>query len=564
MCPWKVFGVWVGIGLLVLYCFMIFLDLPSPAGTTYRQDLPASELAYWDAKPVPGAVPAPHWWNKAQGLRGWSVFPEGWSWPKLGLAPLTHWLALLGLVIVGSAGLWLLQRWPRHGWWPTALKLAALVLFAYALQLGTLWLKGSSPLQLLLDRVLDPDFSGYLTSALRVDRLAAYFSEYDHTLGSADWCSHCKSHMPGPVLFYWLDLRLVRLLPVNWQGVIAQKLLVVGHIRPPDLASDGIIVAVLGGHALLLMGAAITIPLYFLARFLAGGDVALPLAGLGAVVPAAELMSPEFDQFYGTLAALALYAGLRGLGAPRSAGQWGLCAGLLVAFGLFWTLFLGIVIGALILLLLPAVAGVMGPASGNTRTTMLPLPAWSTLRWLLGLGLGAGVPWLLLWAVGHMHLVSILESLLTAQLHGITRMRPYVPWIAFNLVDFLQFLGLPLVATILFTMGRRSDGASPVAQRWAATGAAGWIGWGPVHRLALLATSANIFAVLFWGILLGLDVTGTVRAEVSRLWIPLAPLALLAVFHAAGRNQLSSRQIYGILVAQLAICLVIGGNWLTP
>src|SRR6266480_6617007 len=135
---WRQPGSAILIILFAIYCLAIFLDLPPPAGNKYRQDIPVSVLIDWGATPNPNGLSAAHWWYKTQALRGWSMNPEGWAWPKLVPAPLLHWLAILALGILGAAALhWLERRRaqrPSHG---AMLALVALIVFAYALQLGT-------------------------------------------------------------------------------------------------------------------------------------------------------------------------------------------------------------------------------------------------------------------------------------------------------------------------------------------------------------------------------------------------------------------------------------------
>jgi hypothetical protein len=514
--------------MLVLYGTAIVLDLPTPAGTRYEQNLPASELAKWHATPNPTAEPAAHWWDKLQGLRGWSVVPEGWFWPKLPPPPLAPWLALLGLALLGIAGLRLVEghaaRGRRRVIW---LALLALLAFGYTFQLGALWLKSPNVEQLLVDRITDANFTGYFTSALETDSVSAFFSNYDRTIISPNWCGHCRTHPPGPVLFYWLGLKGVGQVPLSLQQTLAGIL--AGAPRP-DLSPAATIVASLGAHMILLSAAAVVFPLYGLARRLAGQELALPLAALGTVVPALVLMSPEFDQLYGTLAAGLVYLGVRGLQASHNNLWWGFGAGLFFAFSTYWSFGMLILAAPLVLLLVAAMAGRVG----------WRLPRRAALSWLLGLSLGSGLPWALLWSIGGFHLVSVLQTVRREQLGGITAIRPYDAWVVVNKLDFLQFLGLPLTVAALVTLVRR---------------------W---RRGAFQLQNLNVFGLIFWVVLVLLDLSGTTRGEVSRVWIPLMPLAFLGVFHAARLGQLTASHVHALLGAQFVICVLIAGNWLTP
>ena len=556
--------------LLAVYGVAIFLDLPSPAGNRYEQALPAKVLAQWSVVPSPGAQPAPHWWSKGQGLRGWSVFPEGWSWPKQLPAPLSRWIAAIGLGLAGAVSLPLLERRARRRRRriPTQ-ELAALSGFAYLLQLVMLWFKAPNVEALVDERIADPVFSGYLTSALHVDRIDAFFTRYSSTIRSLAWCSHCRTHPPGPVLFYWVPLQVVERLPVAWQASAARLALAggtissVGMTPAAGMAPAETVVAALGAHAILLGAALIVFPLYGLARLLAGDEHALALAALGAVLPAVALMSPEFDQLYGTFAATLLLIGLTGLAARGGTGLWGFAAGLFLAFCLFWSIGLAVLAAPLAAFALIKVAGLAGNRATSGEGAGFADRLRGAIYWLAGFAVGVVLPWALLWYFGDFQPLAVMRSALAEHLGGITAVRPYLPWVVYNVVDFLQFLGLPVVIVTLLTLAsRHAESASSTGHLQPnCPHASAASSWRPVTNLA---ANLNAYGVVFWGFIIGLDLSGTTRAEVGRLWIPFTPLALLAVFHAVGRGRLGGLQVYALLVAQLAVCLLIGANWLTP
>jgi hypothetical protein len=466
-----------------------------------------------------------------QGLRGWSVFPEGWSWPKLSPAPLARWVPLVVLGLIGLLAFpWLERRSRRTSPW---LALASLVAFAYALQFGALWVKSSNPEQLLLDRIMDVDFTGYLQSALHTPSISAFFGDYPETIHGSDWCNHCRTHPPGPVLIYWLAIRGAESVPPAWQETILQALPVGPYADlPPAAVLAGAGVA----HMIPLAAALMVLPLYGLARQLASPERAVGLAALGAVVPAVVLMSPEFDQFYGALSAVLLYVVITGLRQTHGFLLWGVGAGVLLTFGIFWSLGLLVLAGPAVVLALAAVFGLVplpvSPGLEKLQPRRLPLSAASA--WLLGFGAGALLPWFVAGMTGLFHPLTVLGEIRYAQFGGITAMRPFGPWAVVNLIDFFQFLGLPLAITALLVLVR--------------------------GRHAHL----NLFAFLFWGVVLFLEVSGATRAEVGRLWIPIVPLALTSLYYAAGHGGLSASGVRALLASQYAICVVIAGNWLTP
>jgi hypothetical protein len=501
-------------------------------------------LAVWMDWPPPTAdryagaagVGAPIW-AKAQALRGWGTYPDGWFWPLIAPAPPERWALLLGVGLLTGLALWRWERRPPSGGGATALAVAGLVLAGYLLQLGGLWLKHPNPNQLLLDRITNKAFTGYFSTALESPDISRFFVRYADELARTDpgrLCGHCRTHPPGPVLAYWLPLHAVEALPAPRQQALAAGLVAALRVTPPALPPAAIVVAILAGHALLLAGALIVVPLYGLARRLAGGKRALPLAALGLTLPAVLLMNPEFDQLLATLAVALLYVALCGLEAGRRAGWWGLGAGLLFALCLFWSFGLAVLAVPLGVMALAAAARAWrGPRAAP------PAPEGSAagmrlLRWACGVAVGAAAPWLVYWVGGHVDLPRVLQITSGVHLEGITVLRPYAPWVVFDLVDALQFLGLPVAVASLLTLWRRRD-------RW-----------------------LNRYGLLFWGVLLALDLSGTARAEVGRLWMFLMPLALMGLYGAAGHGLIGRRQVWGLLGAQFVACVLIGARWMTP
>jgi hypothetical protein len=359
------------------------------------------------------------------------------------------------------------------------------------------------------------------------------------------------------VLFYWFTLHDTDDLPPLWLQDLDQFVIRLANMNVPALSAEEIVTAWLSAHVILLGAAAIVIPLYGLARRLGKPELALPLAALGVVVPGLILMSPEFDQLYGTFAAALLYLSLRGLATPRRNGRWGLVAGLLFAFCLYWSFGLAVLALPLGVLALAAARGWLQQINTTSRQPMNHLPLGAVFRWLVGVGLGSGMPWLALWTLGGFHLLAVLRIASRAQLDGITAVRPYGPWLVFNLVDYLQFAGLPLIiATVLTLVWQRSPAAGITPENRETIESC------PTTYRRLI--ELNIYGFLFWGLLVTLDVSGTSRAEVARLWIFLTPLALMAIYHAAGRGRLKVGHIHALLAAQFVVCLLIGGNWLTP
>ena len=558
----KKYTIAVCVAGLFLYGLAISLDLPRPAGSRYQQNLPNNVLIEWGAVPSASAVPAPNWLDKTQGLRGWSNNPEGWNWAKLGPIPAFHWFLLILLGVLGGIGLVVLERRQDHH--PNRVPAAALlilILFSYVFQLLALQMKSTNPEQLLLNRVADNSFTGYFNSALRFDHLNDYFSNYVSTLKNPAYCSHCKTHPPGPELFYWSIHQMVNALPVSWQELIFGDLNKFEQLKSNGLSVQDVMVALAGANIILLLAATIVIPLYGIGRRLGSSKFALPLASLGVVIPGIVLMSPEFDQIYAVFSAWLLYLAIRGLTASTGRFLWGLAAGLLFAFCLFWSIGLAVLAIPLILFVPVALRGQLVRKTSGAEQDSIRLTPGSALRWLLGLSLGCAIPWILLICFGRFPILDLARAVRNNHLHGVTEIRPYFPWLVFNLVDFIQFLGIPLAfTTFLLLIKPVKRDQTRILYTSSFQSGLGRIGF--IFEWILART--NIYSVIFWLVIFALNLSGVTRGEVGRLWIFLMPIALLPLFDAAGRGQLTSRQLHFVILSQFFVCLLIGGNWLTP
>ncbi len=497
-----------------------------------------------------GPVPPGSWWLEFQGLRGWKTFAQGgWSWPVVASPPFRRWLPMLLVAGAVLAVVVLFER--RRGWlrgWETAVALLLLVAGGYGLELAALYLKNVHPSQLLYDRIVNFGFTGYFSSALSIHDGSTLSSGYLAALQQPGrLCFHCVSHPPGPILFFWLPWRALEGLPLAAQASLARWAGEFLHVGYGGMAPAAAIVAMLSPHAMLLLAALVVLPLYGLARLLGGPEQALRGAAAGIALPGLIVMSPELDQVYATFTAGVLLLLLLGVARPRQALRWGFLAGLAWSFGLYFSLALEVVLAPLAFLVLAAILGFHATGDGERRT----------LRWL-GLWLGALVagvvaPWIALRLAGHFDILAVIAECKHKHMSGWTEHLPKRPWMLYDLVDFSQFLGVPLAAFSLLTLVRTSP-------RRGATAPGPW----PVRWAGWIADRVNLYALLFWAVVAVLDLSGLTRGEVGRLWIFLGPLALLGVYHGFAQPRRDGPRFDALLVSQLAVLALIAGRWSTP
>ena len=500
------------------------------------------------------------WWP---GLRGWRNYPEGWTWPLYPAPPPERFGPVLGWIAFVGALLWLAERRIATGpgaRWGTALALAGLVVGGYGLQVSLLGLKAANPQQLLVERVTSRVFTSYFTLAASPGtNFHTFFRDYPAVFPTR-LCPHCREHPPGPALTYWLVIRAAEALPPAWQsGLGGAAWSLVGSspslaALSPPLTDAQLLAALVGGNGVLLLTALLVMPLYGLARRLGPPGGAWRGVALGVALPGVLLMAPEFDQVLALVTATTLYCALRGL-ATEQVGRavgWGAAAGLALAGGLFLSWALLVVIGAVGLL------GLIGWAAG--RSALFPTPAGGrvTSRHLaawLGALLGAILAFAALVAALGLDVPGVLTyNLPHAALAEAGR--PYLVWLFYGPLDFVQFLGLPLAAVTLAAIRLRRPpplDALPADQESV-----------PVPALRQLLTRFNVYAILFWLLVVGIALAGRSKSEQGRLLIFLMPFALVAVYAWAGRTHPPGRWLILLFVAQLGVTLVIGARWFVP
>lgn len=492
------------------------------------------------------------WFDWLPWLRGYKTYPDGWSWRYLSdFPPASRFIAPLVLLAAGWAVVRFMERRAeRAGRWPVVLGLGALVLLGWAFELTLLHLKYGRGHQLLTSRVLDSEFTGYFGAALGVSSLDAFVSDWRTILAA---CNHCKNHPPGTTLFYWAIIQAVTSLPASIQEWLAQVVPPLFGLRGrTGLPQIYVAAAFAAGHTILLLAAMIVIPAYGVARNLAGAKHAPALAALVLTIPGLMLMAPELDQVYAALASLALLLTLWSLQSVAVGLRvaWSAAAGLVMATGLYFTMGLVVWIALLLCLSLADLFGMLlGP------TSALPLP-WGErsgrwVGWAVGFSGGIIGPFLLLNVLFGFNMLDVLAQ--TREYYE-TAGRWMVPissiWFFYGPLDVGQFLGVPLG---LASLGSLWLGKRPSAVGWLSPRIDGWFG------------GLNPYGIGLWGVVVVAFGGQVVMSEGGRQLLFVMPLAVYSLALAIGvRGLAATGPLYGLLGAQVLVCLAIGSRWLTP
>jgi hypothetical protein len=465
------------------------------------------------------------WWPY---LRGPAPETPEWYWPY-GLRPYTHWLIpLLGTLLYGATAVWWLHRQTQthRRVWPSLLLLAAVSLL---LQLALISADPPTLRDELINRVYTNLDSGFFQPAAELLNLSDALRDYP-TLMPTFSSDHARTHPPGLVAANRLTMEALAAVPVV-ANRLAAPAIAARCIDPWLLERPTAVAASLLIWAILpLLAAAFTIfPAYGLARKLLP-PTAVPLATLlTATLPALLLFAPKSVQFYAPLTLLIFLTFIHGWQNWRL--RWFFLSGLLYSLATFLSL-------GNAALGLPLLLYALLTLWTNRHAKQL-LPAWRTLLIAaLIWGGGASALWLLYWAGWGITPWQISQVGLDQHYSLVTQYRNYGWWLVWNWVDVLVFMGWIVLA-----------GATAVTLR--ALRHPHRTHWRPAHILAL-----STFATL-----LLLDLSGSARGEVGRIWLFLMPLLATSAADWLAEAQPGWRRHSALVGGQLLLTLALALAW---
>lgn len=426
----------------------------------------------------------------------------GWFWHFIPKSTGPAWL--IGLLVAGgAAGV----RLALGGKGRERARLAALVALGVGLQFGFAFLEGRGP-QAITDRIARTGHAEFARTAARHPPLGATLTRYEELVQRRALGQFAASKPPGTLLLYLTTERLAN--PGRDSGGYDARL------RRLQMAATWLW-PVLAFLAL--------IPLWHLARLLAGVETARLACLLYACVPSVQLITLHADQtLYPLLFTSTLLLGA--LAARRGSLWLGLASGVLL-YAAVWASF-GLAFAAPFLLALIAAA----PLRAGAR------PDWRRQAALLG-ALAAGV------VLADVAFRLLLDYDIVARFRGAAANharwinkerlaagdRSGAYWAALNTIEFAVWLGLPLVV-----LGALSVSAAVNAARRRR----------PVAGAGALALAlAAVLGALAWA--------GGTKGETARLWLFLVPVVCLLAAHqlATRWGAIKPRLIWAVVLLQL-------------
>ena len=328
--------------------------------------------------------------------------------------------------------------------------------------------------------------SGYFTTAVSTPNLNALLANFPTQMSSLP--IHAQSHPPGAVIAQWLTWQVFQALP-PLAAAIAMPLRTLQCHNAGLMALDNAQLASASiGMLLPLLGGLAVWPLYAFTKRVVPIRAAAVTVLLFPVLPLFAMWLSQWDQVYPLLLFVGVYLAHTGL--EKSSWWRILLAGVPLSIASFFS------VGNFVLMV---IVGVYGAAWLWLQHKIRPLSISQSLRLALLFAFGCTSIWLGYWLVYGVNPLNVISTGSRLAFESTTGTRSYGVWLLGNPIDFLVFLGFPIVILLIYNLIRRVSF--------------------PKSLLPL--------AIATFGTLLLLWLSGIVRGEVGRLWMYFGPLVVL-------------------------------------
>ena len=420
--------------------------------------------------------------NVAPWLRG----PEAWRWPYAIPGTFVRlWLPAVLLVAYIAVAWWLHSRPPTRQ--QAVLAVALSMLMTPAIQLALLYMDHPDVRSQLFYRTVSENANGFFNvGAVVIDRrdFISHFAERMLTW----YPTHPQRHPPGlPVLF-----SLARQLFDGLPGLTGRLNEIYRpyqcHNVPLMNLPDGAIASATLQMALPLFMSLVVWPLYRLGREVYDQATAVRAVLLWPLLPGIALWAAYWNAFYALFTVLAFLLFHGGLSRRKLIYLY--LSGLALSIALFLN-FGNAVIGGLL-----GIYALIWLAATPSR------PRWSWLfAGALLFAIGVATLWILLWLAYGLNFFAIWQKGMGRHLK-MNRTGPF--WILYQPYDFFV-----------------ASAGIPILVFWAAQVVVA------LRETWLRRRPVDVLALTFLVGLLAIDVAGTSRGEVARVWAFLLPLPLL-------------------------------------
>lgn len=453
-------------------------------------------------------------------LRGPGPYPPDWQWAYYFVNTLDKIWA--PFIVILSMALFVVFLSKRNNIWieKNEKKILFFLVMASIFFQASILFFGRAGIAVLLHRIINPELNGYFTASLFVDDLGDFLHVYSQNVLLLPM--HAQGHPPGAILFFWFINKIALFFPSLGE--------LMNNISPAhedvrllwlSLAPHQKLGAVISIIVIPFISSLIILPIYFLGKYVYDLRIGLRAALLYIFVPSVTLFLPINDVFISIFPIFSLLIFIKGLNKENK--FYIFISGIIFFIGIFFSIsMLPLAIVFLVLFILSFL---------NKRALISSNSLQLGASFLLGLAL---FPFLLFifFEFNFIELVKVLMS-------GLPESRSYSIWLFYNLYDFFTFAGIPLLIIFAYMTKNLLTNISKNKL-------------GKTDHLFL-----SFFVMLFL-----LDLSGAVRGEVGRIWLPFIPVFVLTVSNYATRViKISQRGFLIILLLQAVQIIVMQEFW---
>ncbi len=464
-------------------------------------------------------------------LRGPAPETSEWYWPYA-LRPVVRWWP----AVLGAGFFWLVAAWwlapEKTNCQRNIFGLAGLIIASLSLQLAIIYADRPDVSAELVDRTLSNLASGFFEPAAEIEELQATLRTYPQQMARFT-SEHAQTHPPGLIIANWLTIQALARWPafseviaVTVRPLRCTDLWLIN--RPPQVAAALAIWSLLPSFAAALT----VVPAYSLAKQLLQGRARRLAAVLVASMPALLLFTPKSVQLYAFLTLLLFWAFQS---AFDKQSNW-----RFVMTGMILSLMTYLSLGNAVLFILLVLYAIFLTWLGSQEKLVSRKPdIWgSLLQQLLMLSIGAATIWLLTWAVWGVSPWAIAQVGIQRHYDLVTNLRRYDWWTIWNLIDLILFSGWPIIlgfigSIVLTVILKRKKG--------------------------LAAVDILPFCLLI--LIIILDVSGTARGEVGRIWLFFMPLLAYPAAHFWNISLPKKHHTWILVAMQLLLLISLGLAW---
>mgnify|MGYP003874858785 CR=1 FL=1 len=450
-------------------------------------------------------------------LRGPAPYPPEWQWAYLFVNPGRKiWLPFILIFF----SLWFFYHLDNKKEQEIKKKenifLILLIILGFFIQVLFL-IYSRSGLAVLFHRIAHPYINGYFSAGIDITDPINFLRQFNDIVLSLP--SHAKSHPPGGVIFFWLINQLIVKMPsflVNFVNNFSPKRDDV-FLLWQSLTASQRLTAIVSPFLIMFLSNLTIAPFYYLGKSLYGRKTALRSLFLYLFLPSLILFVPILDVFYPFFAVLSAYFFIKGIKTKKLSAFF--FSGVILSLGIFFSLSL------LPIFLFLTLFFLFDYLAKHLLSSKAFFPyVKKYLFFVLGF---LSLP-LALYLFFYFNFIEVTKTILTD-----LPKRNYFLWLFYNLYDFFIFQGIPAMIIVIISTKEM------------------------IFNFLRKKIKHDIFWLSFVLMLFIVNILGTIKGEVARIWLPFAPFSLLWIIYYLSKRLKFNQRLFFIFLAIQAVQVVI-------